>query len=109
MKVRQMLAAIMIGTVGVLAASGIASARTAPSAQNTQVSCANASARVSRVEARITKLEQRITTLQTRFATRKSEKQGGSATSMQKRLDKASQKHDHLSELIGEIQSRCAT
>jgi TolA-binding protein len=105
MKVRQMVAASMIGTVGVLAAPGIASARTAPSAQNTPVSCANASARVSRVEARITKLEQRITTLQTR----KSEKQGGSAKSMQKRVDKATQKHDHLSKIISEIQSRCAT
>jgi TolA-binding protein len=109
MKVRHMVAASMIGTVGVLAATGIASAQTAPSAQNTPASCANASARVSRVEARVTKLEQRIAKLQTRLASPQSGKHGGSAKSIQKRIDKASQTHDHLGKVISEIKTRCVT
>jgi uncharacterized protein YlxW (UPF0749 family) len=109
MKIRHMIAAGMIGTVGVLAATGIASARTAPSAQNTPVSCANASALVSKIEARVTKLDQRIATLQTRRATHQGGKRGGSANAMQKKVDKTTQKRDHLGEVISEIKTRCAT
>jgi peptidoglycan hydrolase CwlO-like protein len=109
MKVRHIVAASLIGTVGVLAATGIASARTAPSAQNRPASCANAASRVSKIEARVAKLEQRIATLQTGLATPQSGKHGGSAKSIQKRIDKASQKHDHLGKVISEINTRCAT
>jgi hypothetical protein len=103
MKVRHMVAASMIGTVGVLATSGIASAQTAPA------SCANATARVSNMEARVTKLEQRLATLETRIAIPQSGKHHGSAASLRKRIDRFSRKRDQLGEVISKINTRCTT
>ena len=110
MRVRQVVAASMIGVVGVLGGAGIAAAQTTttPTAQNKSTACAKATARLPKIQARVTKNEARIASLKTRLADAQGKNQTERAKLIQARIDWANTVHDHLGKVTSEINTRCA-
>ena len=114
MKVRDLVAAGVIGMVSLVGTAGIAAAQTTPNsptptAHNKQALCAKATARLLKIQDRIAKIEQRIATLKTRLAGAQAQNQDDRAQLIQQRIDWAQTVHDHLGAIVTQINTRCGT
>jgi peptidoglycan hydrolase CwlO-like protein len=109
MKLGPVLAAGTIGIIGIVGSAGVATADTTstPTHHDKQAVCAKATSRLPNLQDRITKVDARISSLQTRLTDAQSKKQAYRTKYLQDRIDWANTRHEHLTNVVNRINSRC--